>query len=101
MTMPPIPHDDEVTREYRRALDELNLLFTQLTGRPPYMDAQSRAYREMTPADAVPDEDIPRWASRCHDPLDPTRPVAEQLRLPEQYEAERWDRLRIDTGGGW
>lgn len=62
----------------------------------PDGDAQSAAYRGMTAADAVPDDEITAYAARLHDPLPDTAHPASHLLLPEDYEREQWDTGRED-----
>lgn len=62
----------------------------------PVLDAQSLAYRGMSAADAVADDEIRGLAARIHAPLDPQIPPRDQLLLPEDHERERWDRNRVD-----
>jgi hypothetical protein len=93
-----VPHDDEVTRQYSEAIDQLNRMYRQFGGRPASsLDEQSRAYREMTAEDAVPDAQIDQWISRRHAPLDAELPLAQQLLLPADYERVAWDRDRVDS----
>lgn len=62
----------------------------------PPMDAQSRAYREMTEVDVVEDQELAVHTARTHPPLDPDLPTAALLLLPTDYEQQRWDRDRTD-----
>jgi hypothetical protein len=59
--------------------------------------AQDRAYRDMTDADAVPDDELDRHAAVVHQPLD-GQPPGHALWLPSDYEAIRggWDAGRED-----
>jgi hypothetical protein len=107
--------DPENARLYCQAHRELMAMYERLVGRTtpdpagtdpattmlppiPPLDEQSLAYRGMTDADAVPDNDIRQWISRAHEPLDVAddRPVASQILLPADYEAASWDRDRVD-----
>lgn len=66
---------------------------------PPW-DAQSRAYREMRPEDAVPDGDILTHAARVHPPLELGDYIPDLILLPEDYEHEQWDAARTDPRPG-
>lgn len=69
-------------------------------GDAPEMDAQSRAYREMTPADAVTDQQIAAFTAWFHPPMDRAVHPSEVLLLPEDHERGRWDAGRIDPRPG-
>lgn len=107
--------DPENARMYGEAHRELMAMYERLVGHAapdpagtdpattmlpavPPLDDQSVAYRGMTDADTVSDDQIRQWASRVHDPLDLSdgRPVASQILLPGDYEAASWDADRVD-----
>lgn len=63
---------------------------------PGAPDAQSRAYREMGPEDAVRDDELHTMISRAYNPLPASAHPADHLLLPDDYERERWDAGRDD-----
>jgi hypothetical protein len=66
------------------------------------LDAQSRAYREMTRFDVMDDHQLAAIVAgaRRHEPLDPGVPVAVQLHIPADFERLDWDAGRIDPRPG-
>jgi hypothetical protein len=83
----PLPLYDELVDQYVR-LRDVSMV---------ELDAQSRAYRDMTDADIVTDAEIPALVSRRHDPApDPTPRVG----LVEDYERHGWDAGRTDPRPG-
>lgn len=60
----------------------------------PEWDAQSRAFREMGPADITTDDDLAAMTLRAHPAYEPGRDVPPAA--PEEYEAIDWDRERTD-----
>lgn len=79
--MPDVPLYAELAARYGTAVPEL--------------DAQARAYREMRPQDAVPDEALRTFAERTHVPQH-GEDVTAGLRGPEWYERVGWDHARQD-----
>lgn len=62
----------------------------------PALDAQSRAYREMGPDDAVTDDEIQHYAVRSHPPLDANPDDPPLLLGPDYFERRGWDAGRED-----
>lgn len=83
-------HDDDDPPIYRRIADEM------LVDPDPPMDAQSRAFREMTGDDVVLDRDLGRHADRVHPPI--VSPM--QLLQREDWERRQWDAGRTDPRPG-
>jgi hypothetical protein len=86
-TADPLPLYDQLVEQYMH-LRDVSMV---------ELDAQSRAYRDMTDADIVTDDEIPGLASRRHEATpDPTPRIA----LVEDYERHGWDADRVDPRPG-
>lgn len=60
---------------------------------PPHLlDRQTELFRERGAGLRVDDADLTRQAERVHPGLPPGTHPANVIRLPEEYEAEQWDR---------
>lgn len=63
-----------------------------------HSDRQSQAFREASPEDRVLDEDLPGHAEAMHHAPPDGMPLGDliaEIKLPDAWEAERWDAGRV------